>query len=222
MFSFLSLRKKNAAAEASTHATVTQRMSLEERKAFRREMLYQSLRETFLSMDIIGSMYKFKVMPVDERHHRFVAMFDVAKSFVAGKDARTKSFAQMEQLMRTNAFKRYGVVLVGTYWRVSDWEHQFEQGTRDSDETATNQAIRSETPRQIDTRAQEQAPTSAARALARHGFDAVSEDEAKAFMEAIEKGLAPPVVRIGDQEYQSDLAPLDGGIMIGGTQYGRL
>lgn len=197
-------------------------MSLEERKAFRREMLYQSLRETFLSMDIIGSMYKFKVMPVDERHHRFVAMFDVAKSFVAGKDARTKSFAQMEQLMRTNAFKRYGVVLVGTYWRVSDWEHQFEQGTRDSDETATNQAIRSETPRQIDTRAQEQAPTSAARALARHGFDAVSEDEAKAFMEAIEKGLAPPVVRIGDQEYQSDLAPLDGGIMIGGTQYGRL
>ena len=222
MFSFLSLRKKNAAAEASTHATVTQRMSLEERKAFRREMLYQSLRETFLSMDIIGSMYKFKVMPVDERHHRFVAMFDVAKSFVTGKDARTKSFAQMEQLMRTNAFKRYGVVLVGTYWRVSDWEHQFEQGTRDSDETATNQAIRSETPRQIDTRAQEQAPTSAARALARHGFDAVSEDEAKAFMEAIEKGLAPPVVRIGDQEYQSDLAPLDGGIMIGGTQYGRL
>ena len=222
MFSFLSLRKKNAAAEASTHATVTQRMSLEERKAFRREMLYQSLRETFLSMGIIGSMYKFKVMPVDERHHRFVAMFDVAKSFVTGKDARTKSFAQMEQLMRTNAFKRYGVVLVGTYWRVSDWEHQFEQGTRDSDETATNQAIRSETPRQIDTRAQEQAPTSAARALARHGFDAVSEDEAKAFMEAIEKGLAPPVVRIGDQEYQSDLAPLDGGIMIGGTQYGRL
>ena len=222
MFSFLSLRKKNAAAEASTHATVTQRMSFEERKAFRREMLYQSLRETFLSMGIIGSMYKFKVMPVDERHHRFVAMFDVAKSFVTGKDARTKSFAQMEQLMRTNAFKRYGVVLVGTYWRVSDWEHQFEQGTRDSDETATNQAIRSETPRQIDTRAQEQAPTSAARALARHGFDAVSEDEAKAFMEAIEKGLAPPVVRIGDQEYQSDLAPLDGGIMIGGTQYGRL
>jgi hypothetical protein len=41
-------------------------------------------------------------------------------------------------------------------------------------------------------------------------------------MEAISMGLAPPVVQVGDFEYQSDLAPLDSGIMIGGTQYGKL
>ena len=39
---------------------------------------------------------------------------------------------------------------------------------------------------------------------------------------AISMGLAPPVVQVGDFEYQSDLAPLDSGIMIGGTQYGKL
>jgi hypothetical protein len=41
-------------------------------------------------------------------------------------------------------------------------------------------------------------------------------------MDALKNGLTPPVVRIGDMEYQSDLAPLDSGIMIGGTQYGKL
>jgi hypothetical protein len=59
-------------------------------------------------------------------------------------------------------------------------------------------------------------------ALARHAYQPVSEDEAQAFMDALKNGLTPPVVRIGDMEYQSDLAPLDSGIMIGGTQYGKL
>jgi len=58
--------------------------------------------------------------------------------------------------------------------------------------------------------------------LARHAYQPVSDEEAQAFMEALQNGLAPPVVRVGEWEYQSDLAPLDSGIMIGGTQYGKL
>jgi hypothetical protein len=212
MFSLFRSKKESKAATESAvvHA---KRMDLEERKAFRREMLYQSIRESFLSMEVIGSMYKFKVMPVDERHHRFIAMIDVAKSFVTGKEARTKSFAAMEKLMRANTYKRFGILIEGTYWRVSESESQFEhvprQSSRAADVAGADTSVA--TP-----------PSEPAPSTSRHGYQPVSDDETKAFMEALRHGRAPPVVRVGDQEYQSDLAPLDGGIMIGGTQYGKL
>jgi hypothetical protein len=114
MFSLFRSKAHPKEKTAESPAERSNRMDLEERKAFRQEMLYQSIRETFLSMEVIGSMYKFKVMPVDERHHRFIAMIDVAKSFVTGKDARTKSFASIEKLMRTNTYKRFGVLIEGS------------------------------------------------------------------------------------------------------------
>lgn len=192
-------------------------MDLEERKAFRHEMLYQSIRETFLSIEVIGSMYKFKVMPIDVRHHRFVAMIDVAKSFVTGRDARTKSFAAIEKLMRSNTYKRFGILIEGTYWRVSESENQFEQYARAAD---ADRIHGSADPVRARQQAAPQPPTQSP--MARHVFQPVSEDEAQAFMDALRNGLTPPVVHIGDLAYQSDLAPLDSGIMIGGTQYGKL
>lgn len=217
---------------------VSQRMTLEERKNFRREMLYQSIRETLLSMNVIGSMYKFKVMPVDERHHRFVAMFDVGKTFILGDSARNHNFGDLERAMRTNAYKRYGIVIEATYWRVNDWENQFEQKNRVTDATAaSNRPVRpvrpdaitvaptpspvvpSITPRRAVTTAAAATVTAAA---VTPGIDDVSEDEVKAFMNALTKGKAPPPLHVGEKEYESDAAPLDGGIMIGGTQYGKL
>jgi hypothetical protein len=216
-------RPKNPAAAATAVASqeLAKRMDLDERKAYRREMLYQSIRETFLSMEVIASMYKFKVMPVDERHHRFIAMIDVAKSFVTGRDARTKSFSAIEKLMRSNTYKRFGILIEGTYWRVSDSETQFEQYARAADADRQHGGVDPTMAR--NAAAQHPAPRQPGEApLARHSHQPVSDDEAKAFMDALQKGLAPPVMRVGEMEYQSDLAPLDSGIMIGGTQYGKL
>lgn len=222
MFSFFRRKRKPVDAPVAIDKAQDKRMSLEERKAFRQEMLYQSIRETFLSLEVIGSMYKFKVMPVDERHHRFIAMIDVAKSFVTGREARTKSFASLERRMRANAYKRFGVLLKGTYWRVSETESQFEpQGHRDADAAANHpskpQAMTRTTPIHLSTHPSLKEPV-----LARHAYQPVSEEEAQAFLAAMRSGLAPPVVHVGDMEYKSDLAPLDDGIMIGGTQYGKL
>jgi hypothetical protein len=140
-------------------------------------------------------------MPVDERHHRFIVMIDVAKSFVTGKDHRIKSFSALEQGMRQYTLNQYGILIVGTYWRVSETESQFEARSLATDTTHLNEL---------------------ASVKAREQYQAISDDEAEAFMEALRQGLAPPVIRVGDLEYQSDMAPLDGGIMIGGTQYGKL
>jgi hypothetical protein len=215
VFGFLKNLGLSAPAPAAPiEAPVVKRMELDERKVYRRERLYQSIRETFLSMEVVSHMYRFKVMPVDERHHRFIAMIDVAKSFVTGASSKTKSFAAMEQSMRSNTYKRFGVLIDGIYWRVSETEDQFERHSRASD------PARSE--------GYEPAPDSAGNhasngSLARvAAYHAISAEEQAAFMEALQRGATLPAVHVGDMEYQSDLAPLDGGIMIGGTQYGKL
>jgi hypothetical protein len=224
MFSFFRTKKEPTAVTESVVAHA-RRMDLEERKAFRRETLYQSIRESFLSMEVIGSMYKFKVMPVDERHHRFIVMIDVAKSFVTGKEARTKSFAALEKLMRANTYKRFGILIEGTYWRVSESESQFEHAAQQHSRATDSATAGATDASSLQARLSQDSaatPRLAEAAKARHSYQPVSEEEVKAFMEALRDGIAPPPVRVGDQEYQSDLAPLDGGIMIGGTQYGKL
>lgn len=213
MFSFFQFKKNKPTVPVDAPPAPSQRMTLEERKAFRQEMLYQSIRETFLTMEVLANMYKFKVLPVDERHHRFVAMIDVAKSFVTGKDSKTKSFAAFEKMMRTNAYKRFGTLIDGIYWRVSESESQFERYSR-----VTDVAGAAPIPR-VNARPGHPGTTPP---LARQAYQAVSEGEAQAFMDALHRGQALPAVHVGEQEYQSDLAPLDGGIMIGGTQYGKL
>ena len=216
MFSFFKSKKNQSARIVDPGPAAVNRMSLDERKAFRQEMLYQSIRESFLS--------KFKVMPVDARHHRFIAMIDVAKSFTTDKISRTKSFSAIEKQMRVNTYNRFGILITGIYWRVSETESQFESQPRASDmtragaEAASSAAMRA----RKDPAAELSEHTSRTAKLAREAFQPVSEEEAEAFMEALRTGVAPPVVHVGNQEYQSDLAPLDGGIMIGGTQYGRL
>ena len=220
MFSLFKTKSRKPIAAVDLHPAAVNRMSLDERKAYRQEMLYQSIRETFLAMGVIGSMYKFKVMPVDARHHRFVAMIDVAKSFVTDKENRTKSFAALEKHMRSHTYNRYGILIAGIYWRVSETEEQFELQPRASDSAAADDfgAIQAR-KKPVDSLA---APSGNGVKLAREAYQPVSDDEAQAFMDALRKGVNPPAIHVGDREYKSDLAPLDDGIMIGGTQYGKL
>lgn len=216
MFSFFKLFKGKPTATDAIAQADGRRMTLEERKAFRQEMLYQSIRASFLSMEVVANMYKFKVMPVDERHHRFIAMIDVAKSFVTCKDSRTKSFAMLEQTMRVNAYKRFGILIDGVYWRVSETEEQFERYSRLGDKPGAAHAAPKAQAAAASSERLARAP------LARQPYQTVSEEETQAFMAALNSGKSLPVVRVGEKEYQSDLMPLDGGIMIGGTQYGKL
>lgn len=116
---------------------VTERMCLSDRKAFRTEMVYQSIRETFSSIAVAPHAYKLKVMPLDDRHHRFAVMIDVAKTFFIGKEIGAKLFPAFEQLMRANAYKGFRVGIVGIYWRICETEDQFERGTRAGDSAGT-------------------------------------------------------------------------------------
>ncbi len=217
MFAFIKKKIPPAKLEMDPTANA-RRMDLDERKAFRKEMLYQSIRDTFLSMEVIGSMYKFKVMPVDERHHRFIAMIDVAKSFVTNKENMLRSFAAIEQQMRVNTYKRFGILVDGTYWRVSETESQFEMHAPRAGESHGEARVGARN----NTSVAQVAAQSRIASIGGSEYQPISEEVTQAFMAALRNGYTPPPLQVGDMEYQSDLAPLDGGIMIGGTQYGRL
>jgi hypothetical protein len=108
-------------------------MGLEERKAFRREMLYQAIRQSMQSLEVNSSRYRFKVINVDNRHHRFLAMIEVTSNFEARKGGAPQSFNQIEALIKENAYSRFGIFLEGIFWRVSESEKAFASKSREGD-----------------------------------------------------------------------------------------
>lgn len=220
IFQALIRRQKIANLPAQPRPNTVNSMSLIQRKAYRQEMLHHAIREAFLSMELLSSMYKFKVMPVDERHHRFIAMVDVAKSFVSGSRVKTKSFTDLEKRIRSYAYGRHGVWVTGVYWRVSETIEEFECQPRSTDLNDAYSKVLMENRKGPLNSIELGNPMDLR--LGRDVFQAVSADETNAFMEALRQGATPPGIQVGDLEYKSDLAPLEEGIMIGGTQYGRL
>ena len=105
-------------------------MNLEERKAVRREMLYQAIRQSMKSLEVMSSFYKFKVINLDARHHRFLALIEVANTFKARKGSKPQTFPQIEAFLKENAFEHFGVILERVFWRVSDSEKDFERRLR--------------------------------------------------------------------------------------------
>ena len=180
-------------ASADSGVKYPKRMDLEGRQAYRKKMLTQSIHETFTSMAVGVSQYTIAVVPVDARHHRFAVMIDVARSFLTVNAARTMSFSEIEVLMRTNTYNRFGILSVATYWRVGESDAQVEHSTRseDASDASCNPMLPLVEPQAEHIRTVSmQAPT-----------------------------LAPDVQQALTDDRTENL---EGGIMIGGTQYGRL
>lgn len=124
------LGKSAAPAQREARA---ERMPADEGMRYRREMLYQSIRESMLAMEVLSNMYKFKVMNVDQQHEVFIVMIEVSKLFEAKWSGTTASFAQAEQRMMTGAMNRAGVTLQGVFWRVDETVDAFAMPARAGD-----------------------------------------------------------------------------------------
>lgn len=125
---------QKAAAPAQREARA-ERMPADEGMRYRREMLYQSIRESMLAMEVLSNMYKFKVVNVDQQHEVFIAMIEVSKLFEAKWNGTAASFAQAEQRMMTGAMNRAGVTLQGVFWRVDESVDAFAMPARTGDGT---------------------------------------------------------------------------------------
>lgn len=171
------------------------RMNLEERKAWRREVLYHSIREHMLALEVISSMYRFRVMNLDERHHRFIVMMEVTSLFEARRAGILLTLNEVEKHLQDRTLARYGVVLDKVYWRV--------------DENASFYTGRKEERRAGDD----------GRIYMRMRDDAPKLSQAQ--IAAIDPGSIPDFDAAAEA-YTSDLAPLEASPETGSTQYGKL
>jgi hypothetical protein len=211
------------------------RMTLDERKHMRREMIYQSVRENMVLLEIISGMYKFKVVALDERHHRFMVVVDVTTGFVPKRSGLAMRLNDVEKFLSERTFSRYGVHIDSVYWRFHSTTDTFVRGKRPTDRAPVSAATAAPvSPVPVEDEVSS-APVSrkfnefeatrpfdpkSLRPNSRH--DPVSAEEMQAFERAIADGVKPPPLHVGELEYQSDLAPLESSPAVGGTQYGSL
>lgn len=210
--------KDKAGPDSSPPETNPERMTLAERMTYRREMLYQSIRECLLQMQVISSMYRFRVMNLDERQHRFVAMIEVTNKFQAQMDGLPASFSQIEEHIRKRTLERYGVSLDAIFWRVNEAQDSFVRARRAGESPPAGPADRNmprlrEVPGDV---------SAARQRLSRAQAQPVSVEETEAFARAIQGSSALEDISVKHLDYESELAPLQAAEPTGGTQYGQL
>ena len=169
--------------------TAPVKMDLEERKAFRRELLFESVRTTFGSQFIDTSSYRFKVMRTDKRGHCYVVMLDMSPKFMATERGQHAQLVGIAALLTKNARTRYGLVVGGVYWRVDE--------TLDSPSASRS--------RSADLAAAAPGAGTSAGSANIEKYQRATAQELAAFEAAWQKNNA---IKIGDRTYASDLAPL--------------
>jgi hypothetical protein len=162
------------------------KMNLDERMAFRREMLFDSVKSTMESRGILSASYRFKVVRADKRGHSFVVMVDLSTDFMDGEQGQQRPLMALGDAIRKNALSRYGIGVPAVYWRVNEEIKGFDPSRGDDTNpgTATPEAIRSSNMRR---------------------YERATAQELAAFESAWQKSSE---LSIGDRTYSSDLAPL--------------
>ena len=167
--------------------TAPVKMDLEERMAFRRELLFETIRATLHSRFIEAHSYRFRVMRTDKRGHCYVVMLDMPPTFMETPQGEHRELAAMAALITKNAQARYGLIVGGVYWR--------------TDDATTTPAYGAKRSSLNDLASQQQAQP--ATQLEKYGR--ATAEELAAFEAAWQKNNA---IQIGDRTYSSDLAPL--------------
>ncbi|MFN3569666.1 MAG: hypothetical protein ACK4VX_05295 [Polaromonas sp.] len=162
------------------------KMNLDERMAFRREMLFDSVKSTMESRGILSASYRFKVVRADKRGHSFVVMVDLSTDFMDGEQGQQRPLMALGDAIRKNALSRYGIGVPAVYWRVNEEIKGFDpqRGEDTNPGTSTPEAIRSSNLRK---------------------YERATAQELAAFESAWQKSSE---LAIGDRTYSSDLAPL--------------
>ncbi len=166
------------------------KMNLDERMAFRREMLFDSVKATMESRGILSASYRFKVVRADKRGHSFVVMVDLSTDFMESEQGQQKSLAALGAIIGKNALARYGLGVPAVYWRVNEELKGFDPQRAEAKANPDN--INAEAMRASNLRRYERATA----------------QELAAFESAWQNSSE---MTIGDRTYSSDLAPLTAG-----------
>lgn len=168
--------------------TMPVKMNLDERMAFRRELLFEIIRTSLQSRFIAPNTYRFKVMRTDKRGHCFVVMLDMSPGFMDSQAGQRASLKDIAALLIKNADTRYGLQVSGVYWRSDDTlDVSVASWARPVTTTSLGASTASERRDNIEK------------------FEAVTAEEMAEFEAAWQKDAA---IQVGGRTYSSDLAPL--------------
>jgi hypothetical protein len=106
--------------QAEGPETLPEKMNLEERMAFRREMLFEAVRGTLNSEFLRPGTYRFKVMRTDKRGHCYLVMIDMSPEFMLSERGQHRQLGEIAAMLTKNAITRYGLVVKSVYWRVDE------------------------------------------------------------------------------------------------------
>ncbi len=175
-------------ASARGPETAPVKMNLEERMAFRRELLFENVRATLNSFFIDAKSYRFKVMRTDKRGHCYVIMLDMPPAFMLGEHGQHARLAEIAATLTKNAQTRYGLIVGGVYWRV--------------DETLAATVAEWAKPAQVPAFASSQPGPELTNI---EKYERATAEQLAAFEAAWQESSD---IQIGDRTYSSDLAPL--------------
>lgn len=96
------------------------KMTLEERMAFRRELLYEAIRTTLAAHGLSSSQYRIRVVRNDKRGHQYAVMMDLSVAFLSNPEGRPPRLHAMGGDIARNAMERYGLHVSGVFWRVNE------------------------------------------------------------------------------------------------------
>ena len=108
------------ACDVGAAISENQKISFEERKAWRHAMMQKSVNEVFTSLEIISGMYRFRALPVDDRGHRYAIVVETTSHFALNNLVSAHGLTGIELELKTKAFSDYGVVVDGIYWKADD------------------------------------------------------------------------------------------------------
>lgn len=184
--------------DSSSPETRPVQMSLEERMALRREMMFDVVRTTMQVRGVPPSSYRVKVVPADKRAHSFVVMVDLPEDFLDSDDGSPVELRRLAAVMVEAARLRFSLLVVGVYWRVNE-RLRLPQGhaARDVARKAVDSGINSS-----DFGEHEPPDT------APQGLGPASPAEIAEFERALREG---GVAQLDHRVYDSDVAPLTGG-----------
>lgn len=187
LFENLFSSSRGMKAGSSEPETGPVQMSLEERMAFRREMLFDSINSTMKSWGMVGGSYRFKVVRIDKRGHTFAVMVDLSTDFLSDEQGRQGPLAALGAAIKKNALSRYGLGVPAVYWRV-------------------NEELKGlDAPRAGEGARPEMASPRSSRSTDVRRYERATVEELAAFEAAWQKSSQ---MTIGERTYASDLAPL--------------
>lgn len=209
--------EKPAAVVATPPAAQT--MTLEERMAFRRQMVLESVRDVMTNHGLLSPGYRASVARLDPRGHQYAVMVDMMPAN-AGRtvDSSGELHAMEARIMRT-ALRRYKIKVAGVYWRVVQESAQpsvvatpVQSSTAEAANAAPSAPPVPPKPvflrRKTDHPGEDGFPDTLVEARPQDEGDAVSADELAAFEQALNEGTSPQSVRLGRRTYETDFSPL--------------